>query len=203
MHDVVEHLFQIGDCNPLSNPAKIHFLQRISPNLGIIRPHKYFGETLSDERSTFFKDEYLPHLHPFPMVRELFQKLKEDGKKIVLASSARPDELERYEKIARIDDLIEPSTSSADAEKSKPHPDIIEAALGKLGNPDPAQVIYVGDTPWDAIAAGKAGLKTIGVLCGGFPEVDLLAAGCVAIFAGPADLLARYDQSPLGRSPDA
>jgi HAD superfamily hydrolase (TIGR01509 family) len=163
----------------------------------------HFGETLADERATFFKDEYLPHLHAFPMVRELFEKIKADGKKIVLASSANPDELERYVKIAGIEDLIEPSTSSGDAARSKPHPDIIQAALGKLGDPVPDNVIYVGDTPWDAIAAGNAGLKTIGVLCGGFAEIDLKAAGCVAIYTSPADLLARYDESPLGRSPDA
>jgi HAD superfamily hydrolase (TIGR01509 family) len=137
------------------------------------------------------------------MVRELFEKIKADGKTILLASSANPDELERYEKIAGIDDLIEPSTSSGDAEKSKPHPDIIHAALKKLGNPDPNKVIYVGDTPWDAIAAGKAGVKTIGLLCGGSAESTLKDAGCVAIYASPAELLARYDESPLGRSPDA
>jgi HAD superfamily hydrolase (TIGR01509 family) len=159
---------------------------------------EHIGQTLQDERMTFFKDEYLKHLHPFAMVRELFERIRADGKRIVLASSAKPDELERYEEIAGISDLIEQSTSSGDAEKSKPHPDIFEAALGKLGNLDPSRAIVVGDTPWDAIAASKAGLKTIGVLCGGFPEEDLRKAGCAAIFASPADLLARYDESPLG-----
>lgn len=160
----------------------------------------HIGETLSDERSTFFKDEYMSHLHPFPMVRELFEKIKADGKRIVLASSAKPDELERYEKIAGIDDLIEQSTSSDDAEKSKPHPDIIHASLAKLGNPDRSKVLYVGDTPWDAIASIKAGIKPIGLLCGGFAEADLKQAGCLAIFTSPADLLARYDESPLGQT---
>jgi len=77
-----------------------------------------------------------------------------DGKKIVLASSAKEDELERYEKIARIDDLIGESTSSQDAEQSKPHPDIFQAALARLGDIDPSRAIVVGDTPWDAEAAG-------------------------------------------------
>ncbi len=145
----------------------------------------------------FFKDEYLPHVHAFPMVRELFERIKADGKKIVLASSAKDDELEKYEQIAQIDDLIQESTSSDDAEKSKPHPDIFHAALGRLGDVDPSKVIVIGDTPWDALAASKAGMKTIGLLCGGFAEVDLRDADCVAIFASPADLLARYDESPL------
>jgi HAD superfamily hydrolase (TIGR01509 family) len=163
----------------------------------------HIGETLTEERASFFKDEYLSHVHAFPLVRELFEKIKADGKKVILASSANPDELERYAKIAGIDDLIEHSTSSGDAEKSKPHPDIIHASLGKLGNPDPSTVIYVGDTAWDAIAAEKAGIKMIGVTCGGFAEVDLKKAGCVAVYASPAELLARYDESPLGSKADA
>jgi phosphoglycolate phosphatase-like HAD superfamily hydrolase len=63
----------------------------------------------------------------------------------------------------------------------------------------PEEAIVVGDTPYDAEAAGKAGLATIGLLCGGFPEDELRAAGCIAIYRDPADLLARYDESPLGR----
>jgi HAD superfamily hydrolase (TIGR01509 family) len=163
----------------------------------------HIGDQMSEERGSFFKDEYLPHLHAFPLVRELFERIKADGKKIVLASSAKEDELERYEKIAGIDDLIGESTSSADAEKSKPHPDIFQAALAKLGGIDPSRAIVVGDTPWDALAASKLGLRTIGVLCGGFAEDDLRSAGCIAIFANPADLLARYDESPLGRKADS
>ena len=164
---------------------------------------EHIGKTLSEERDAFFKDEYLPHVRAFPMVRELFERIKADGKRIVLASSAHEEELTRYEKVAGIDDLIEESTSSDDAEKSKPHPDIFHAALAKLGGIDPSRAIVVGDTPWDAEAAGKAGLRTIGLLCGGFPEIELADAGCVAIFASPADLLARYDESPLGGGADA
>ena len=159
------------------------------------------GEKMTEERGAFFKDEYLPHVHAFPMVRELFERIKADGKKIVLASSAKEDELKKYEEIAGIVDLIGESTSADDAEKSKPHPDIFHASLAKLKITDPSKAIVIGDTPWDAIAAGKAGLKTIGVLCGGFPAADLRQAGCVAIFANPADLLARYDESPLGNAP--
>ena len=159
---------------------------------------EHSGKALEEERTTFFKDEYLPHLHAFPMVRELFERIRADGKRIALASSAKPDELERYEEIAEITDLVEHSTSSGDAEKSKPHPDIFQAALAKLGGLDPSKAIVVGDSPWDAVAAGKAGLKTIGLLCGGFEKDDLRAAGCSAIFTNPAELLLRYDESPLG-----
>jgi HAD superfamily hydrolase (TIGR01509 family) len=157
----------------------------------------HIGETLSEERDTFFKDEYLPLVHAFPMVRELLERIRADGKRIVLASSAKEDELKRYEQIARIEDLVDGATSSEDAARSKPQPDILEAAMARLGNIDPSRVLVVGDAPWDALAARKAGLETIGVLCGGFPESDLRDAGCVAIYANPADLLARYDDSPL------
>jgi HAD superfamily hydrolase (TIGR01509 family) len=164
---------------------------------------EHIGEALTEERSRFFKDEYLPHLHAFPMVRELFERIKAEGKRIALASSANPDELERYARIAGIEDLVEHSTSSGDAETSKPHPDIFHAALAKLGDLDPSKAIVVGDTPWDALAAGQAGLATIGLLCGGFAEIELKDAGCLAIFGSPADLLLRYEESPLGEGAGA
>ena len=72
--------------------------------------------------------------------------------------------------------------------------------MKRLGGLRPEDVVVVGNTPYDAEAAGKAGLRTIGVLCGGFPEQSLREAGCVAIYKDPADLLARYDQSPLAQS---
>ncbi len=156
-----------------------------------------FGEEMEKYRGDLFKREYLPQVRAFPQVRELFERIKQDGKQLALASSAKEDELQTYKRIARIDDLVEEETSSDDAAKSKPHPDIFEATLKALGDPDPAEVIVVGDTPYDAEAAGKARLRTIGVLCGGFPETQLRAAGCVAIYRDPADLLAGYDESPL------
>lgn len=139
----------------------------------------------------------MPRVKAFPAVRELFERIERDGKHLALASSANGDELEVYKKIANITDLVEEETSKDDADKSKPHPDIFEAALGRLGNPPLEQTLVVGDTPYDAEAAGKAGLRTIGFLCGGFKEEDLRAAGCFRIYEGAADLLARYDESPL------
>ncbi len=118
---------------------------------------------------------------------------------IALASSAKKDELATYKKVARIDDLLLAETSADDAEKSKPNPDIFEAAMQRLGSPDAEQVVVIGDTPHDAEAAGKAGLRTVGLLCGGWPEGPLRQAGCVATFHDPADLLAQYERSPLAR----
>lgn len=152
-----------------------------------------YGDAIAERRGEIFKDEYLDRVKPFPKVRELFQKIKADGHKIALASSSKEDEVEAYKKIANVEDSVEKATSSDDAEQSKPEPDIFQAALELLGNPKLENVLVVGDTPYDAEAAKKANLKTIGVLCGGFPKADLEKAGCIAIYENPADLLENYE----------
>jgi HAD superfamily hydrolase (TIGR01549 family) len=157
-----------------------------------------FGARLEKDRSEHFQQEYLPAVHGFPGVRGLFERILADGKRIALASSANGEELETYKRKAHIEDLVNEETSKDDAEQSKPHPDIFEAALGRLELP-PEEVIVVGDTPWDAIAAKRAGLRAVGVLCGGFPETELGGEGCVAIYRDPEDMLTRYDDSPLAR----
>ncbi len=105
----------------------------------------------------------------------------------------RAPELETYKERARISDLVETETSKDDASKSKPHPDIFAAALKQLGHPSAHETIVVGDTPYDIEAAARAGLSTIAVRSGGFPEDTL--RGAIAIYDSPADLLARYDES--------
>jgi HAD superfamily hydrolase (TIGR01509 family) len=157
------------------------------------------GEALEKRRGEILRERYLDQIKPFPAVRALFQRILRDGRRIALASSARQDELEHYKKIARIDDLVETETSSDDAEKSKPHPDIFQAALARLPGIAPDQAVVIGDTPYDAEAAGKAGLRTIGLLCGGWPDPELRAAGCIAVYRDPAALLAEYEASPLAR----
>ena len=156
-----------------------------------------FGEELEKRRGEIFKQEYLPKTVAFPQVRELVERIQRDGKQVVLASSAKQEELDHFKKVTNIADLLEGETSADDAEKSKPEPDIFLAAMKEGGNPEPTEAIVVGDTPYDAIAAAKANLKTIGLLCGGFPEQSLKDAGCLAIYNDPADLLARYEESPI------
>ena len=94
----------------------------------------------------------------FPKVRELFQALRGRGLQLALASSAKGEELETYKRAAKIADLIETQTAKEDAENSKPHPDIFEAALARLGHLLPDRVLVVGDTPWDIEAAKRARL---------------------------------------------
>ncbi len=158
-----------------------------------------FGQELEAERGRIFQSELMEKVRPFPKVKELFQRIAGDGIKIALASSAKRDELEHYVDLLDVDDLVDATTSTDDASKSKPHPDIFQAALKKLGGLDPAAAMAIGDTPYDAQSAGKAGMGTIGMLCGGFPKPDLRAAGAEAIFQDPADLLARYEESPFCR----
>ncbi len=159
-----------------------------------------FGDDVEEKRREIFQKEYLQRIEAFPKVRELFERIKRDGKQIVLASSSPEEELEHFKKLLNIADLIEGDTNADDAEESKPEPDIFLAAMKKIGNPKPEETIVIGDTPYDAEAAGKAKLETIGFLCGDFPEQQLRDAGCIEIYQDPADLLARYDESSLGKS---
>jgi HAD superfamily hydrolase (TIGR01549 family) len=162
-----------------------------------------FGEEMEEYRGELYKREYLQRVQAFPKVRELFERILRDGKRIALASSAKKEELGTYKKIARIEDLVEEETSADDAEKSKPHPDIFEAALAQLGDVRPAEAIVVGDTPYDAQAAGKIALRTIGFLSGGFSEEDLRNSGCIRVYKDAAELLARYEESPIAQASSA
>jgi HAD superfamily hydrolase (TIGR01509 family) len=125
-------------------------------------------------REFIFRDQYFSQVEPFPKVRELLQHMKQAGIKISLASSAHQEELEDYKRIANIEDLVEASSSSDDASRSKPHPDIFEATLKKLGVPS-KNALALGDTPYDAEAAGKANVWTVGVTTGGWTEAELRA----------------------------
>jgi HAD superfamily hydrolase (TIGR01509 family) len=154
-----------------------------------------FGKELERSRTELFTNDYLPRVRPFPKVRELFERIKADGLSIALASSAKEEELEQHKKSLRIEDLLEAATSADDAARSKPHPDIFQAALASIGDVEPEEALVVGDTPYDVIAAAKAGLRTIGLLSGGFTEESLRAAGAIEIYSDVSDLLLHYDES--------
>ncbi len=155
------------------------------------------GPALTEHRGTLFKARYLEQVLGFPKVPALFRRLKEAGIQIALATSAKADELEIYQRIAGIEGMVDQTATSDDAERSKPHPDIFAAAMERLGNPAAADVIAIGDSPYDAQAAGKLGIRSIGLLGGGFAEAELRDAGCIAIYRDPADLLAQFDESPF------
>jgi HAD superfamily hydrolase (TIGR01509 family) len=154
-------------------------------------------KTISEFRADLFKRSYLARVRPFPGVPALFGKIRAAGKTIALASSGKADEVENYARIAGVTDLVDVATTADDAEQSKPAPDIFEAVLAKLAPISAQECVVIGDTPWDVIAAKRAGLRTIGVLSGGFPESELREAGAIAIYKDPEDLFARYDESPI------
>lgn len=151
------------------------------------------SKSLRDRHGELFK-ETLPGLRPFPRVRELLQRMKDDGLELVVATSSNPDQMKALLEIAGVADLLEDATSKGDAESSKPDPGIVEAALDRLGFAA-EEVVMLGDTPYDIEAAGKLGIRTLAVRSGGFTDGDL--AGALALYDDAADLLAKYDSSPL------
>lgn len=154
---------------------------------------------LKECKKELFEDEYLHDLKPFPQALELMEAIAAASIRIAMASSAGKAELQKYLDIVGISHLIDKQTSSDDAKSSKPEPDIFLAALGKLNLP-PEDAIALGDTPWDAQSAGRAGIPTIGVECGGWSAADLREAGCIEVYRDPADLLAHLKQSKILKS---
>jgi phosphoglycolate phosphatase-like HAD superfamily hydrolase len=157
-----------------------------------------FRSDLEKYRGELFKREYLPKLNAFPRVRELFERIKYNGRKIALGSSAKAEEVNIYNEIARIADLVDCVACSEEVQQSKPHRDICATALNKLGDVLPEYVLAIGDTVYDIEAAAKVNVRSIALLCGGGNREELQQAGSIAIYRHPADLLEHYDDSPLG-----
>jgi HAD superfamily hydrolase (TIGR01509 family) len=155
------------------------------------------GKEMEEWRGNRFKTEYLPLVHPFSAVPDRLRRVRDAGLRIAIASSAKKDELEKYLDIARITDLVDLTTSSDD-KKSKPAPHIFEVVLEKL-KIEGRDAVAIGDTPYDAAAARKVGIATIGILSGGFREDSLRQAGCAEIYPGPAALFACFGNSLLAR----
>ena len=146
-------------------------------------------------RGDLFKRDYLPRAMPFAGVRPLFERLIEDGARIVLASSAGREEVDYHLGLLAVEDLVSASTSKDDVESSKPCPDIFEAALARVAPLGAADAAVVGDSPWDVKAAARAGLRSVGFRSGGFPDEALTEAGACELYDGAEDLLARFDRS--------
>ena len=154
---------------------------------------KEFGKDLDKLSGEIFKRKYLSKVRPFPKVRALFKKIRQSGAHIALASSSDANEVKKYEIIARIQDLVEHTTSADDANRSKPSPDIFHAAMRCLHQPRRDSILVVGDSPFDAIAAKNAKLAAIGVLCGGFSQKALKTSGYRQVYEDPDDLLKNLD----------
>jgi HAD superfamily hydrolase (TIGR01509 family) len=152
------------------------------------------GEKIAARHGELFREQ-LPDIRPFPGVRQLLLRMKEEGLALAVASSAEPEEVKALLEVAGVADLIDREASAGDAESSKPDPDIVNAALARL-DLRPREAVLLGDTPYDIAAARRAGVGTIAVRSGGFPDEEL--DGALALYDDAADLLARYGSSPLG-----
>lgn len=128
--------------------------------------------------------------------RELILELGRRGHRVVLATSAKPEELDHYLDMLDARDLADAWTSAEDVEATKPDPDLVHAALAKV-DAEPGDAVMVGDTPWDVEAAGRAGVKTIAVLSGGFAREELEQAGAIAVFESVAELREQLDATAL------
>jgi HAD superfamily hydrolase (TIGR01509 family) len=154
------------------------------------------GKMISARRGEIYKTRYFPELRPFPQVRRLLERMRENGLTLVVASSSPEDEVEQALKTIGINDLLEGATSATDAGRSKPDPDVVRSALERSGLAA-GEVLMLGDTPYDIESAGKVDVGVIAFRCGGFRDQEL--AGAVALYDDAADLLARWDASPFGR----
>lgn len=143
-------------------------------------------------------DELKAEVAPFPKAADLLRAVAAKGVAVVLATSSEPDDVDALLKALDADDAIGGVTSAGDVDEAKPAPEVFEAALEKAGC-DAASALVVGDTPWDIQAAGRAGLQCVTLCCGGVGRRELEAAGALAVYEDPADLLAHLDASPLAR----
>lgn len=152
------------------------------------------GKQIAERRKEIFLTRYAPALQSAPGTRALVERMRGAGLRLIVASSAQRDELATLLKAAQVDDLLDEHVTASDAKESKPAPDVVGVALDKIGLP-PGRVVMLGDTPYDIESAGRVGVRTLVVRCGGFGDSQL--AGAAAIYDDPADLLAHYDTSLL------
>ncbi|MFF0780027.1 HAD family hydrolase [Streptomyces sp. NPDC003720] len=152
---------------------------------------------LSDAHKALY-GQYFERLQALPKAGELLRRLHADGWRVVLATSASGAELGALRRAIDADEAIVGTASADDVAEGKPAPEPVERALELAGVPA-SGAVFVGDTVWDMRAGAKAGVRCVGLLCGGIPRADLEEAGAEAVYDDPADLLARLADSPLAR----
>jgi HAD superfamily hydrolase (TIGR01509 family) len=171
---------------------------QLLPSLGIFPENAHTREIqekrVQEKRGEIFRSRYLPSVRPFPGAKDLVEHLMRQGFKLIVATSSSQRDLDEVLSRTGLDDLLKNSTSSKDAEYSKPEPDIIQAALQKV-HATPREALMIGDTPYDIYSARRAGVDTIAFTCGGSTPQDLRDA--IAIYEGPLDLLKAFKKSPL------
>jgi len=182
----------LADVRPLIGMGGDRILEQIAG----LDPDDPGSKAIDERRLARFRSDYLPHVRGFPGVPEFVARLRDAGIAIVVASAAAEEDLASLLAIAGVPELTERAVSGDAVPRSKPAPDVVCAALERLGLP-PSQVAMIGDTPWDIEAAGRAGLGTIAVRSGGWNDDGL--ADAIAIYDDVAHLGRCFDDSPLGR----
>ncbi|MBJ7329138.1 MAG: HAD family hydrolase [Solirubrobacteraceae bacterium] len=138
--------------------------------------------------------DLIGEVRAFPGARDLLVALREQELAVVLASSAKQEELDWYLDLLDVRDVVTGWTSAADVESTKPAPDLVQIAIDKAGDPD---AVMIGDTVWDVQAAGRAGIGAIAVLSGGFGADELREAGAVLVVEDVAELIGDLAATPL------
>ena len=137
------------------------------------REMRKFGEELKEYRGKLWTKDYMKTVEPFPGVQDALRELRQRKIKLAFASSSNENEVEYYVSLLGAEEMLEGSTSKKDAQFSKPSPEIFQAALEQVGTKR-ERTLVAGDTPYDVLAAHRAGVAIAALLCGGFPR-DLLA----------------------------
>jgi HAD superfamily hydrolase (TIGR01509 family) len=159
------------------------------------RTEDELGDRIRDEeKERYF--ELIGEVEPMAGSRELIEDLKGRRHKVVLASSAKADEVDHYLDQLDARELADAWTTSADVEATKPEPDLVHAALERIGS-GAGEAVMIGDTPWDVKAAAKAGVATLAVRTGGFGADELRESGALAIFESVQELREQLDETPL------
>lgn len=168
---------------------------KLIPELTGLDPDSGEVKRLSETRGEIFRERELPTLRPTPGARQLLERMRAQGLELVVATSAKADEVRALLQQAGVADLIEASSSADDVERSKPDPDIVRAALSAVRRPA-SHSLMLGDTPYDVEAATRARVPIIALRCGGWDDAAL--EGASEVYDDPADLLRHYEQSALG-----
>ena len=153
------------------------------------------GESIRAAEKVLYM-ELIGEVEPMQGARQLLEEIKRRGHSVVLASSAKADEVEHYVELLDARTIADAWTTSADVEQTKPQPDLVNSALQKA-QAAAKDAVMVGDTPWDVQAARSAKVPTIAVRTGGFGQDELEEAGAAAVFESVAELLGRIDETKL------
>jgi len=170
---------------------------KILPELVGLDPESPEADRMSETRGEIFRRRELPHLRPTRGARDLLVRLRDDGYQLSVATSANEADVQATLEQAGVADLIQTATSSDDAERSKPDPDIVRAALHRSGRPA-SHAVMLGDTPYDIEAATRSRVRIVALRCGGWWNDDALH-GAQAIYDDPEALLSAYDESIFGQ----